>query len=137
MEQLILVKQIALWIHLLCMVGCFGMVLAAHISSKAHTKETLATDKTLSIAAMVLGLGLVAGIVVFLLKAKLAAELPSQFMMFITIKLLLLVAAGGSLAMASKNARKGDAEAGKVGRLVALASIASAALLGVLLSPGV
>ncbi len=134
--ELLLIKQIALWIHLLCMVGCFGMVLAAHIASRAHTRETLATDKTLSTAAMALGLGLVAGIAVFLLKAKLATELSSAFMMIITIKLLLLVAAGGSLAMASKKAREGDADAGKVGRLVALASIAIAALLGVLLSPG-
>ncbi|MDE0837861.1 MAG: hypothetical protein OSB41_02315 [Kiritimatiellae bacterium] len=129
------IKQVALWIHLLCMLGCFGMVLAATIAAKSHTKETLSKDSTLKMAALTLAGGLLAGIVVFILKVRMFKELPPSFMMFIMIKFFLLVCAGGALATASKKASQGDASGSQLGRTIALLALASAALLGVFLQP--
>ncbi|MDA1044909.1 MAG: hypothetical protein O3C57_06760 [Verrucomicrobia bacterium] len=126
-------KLIVLWLHILCMVGCFGMVLGSMVSARAHTRETLAADRTLKVAVLALVFGLLAGIVAFVLTLRLATGVSPHFMMIIMVKFVLLLAAGAALGVASKKSSAGDAKAAHGPRLAALIALASAALLGVFL----
>ena len=130
---LFIAKQTTLWLHLLCMIGCFGMILGSAISARAHSKESLAADKTLKIATLALVVGLLAGIVTMVLSLRLSSGVASHYMMVIMVKFLLLLAAGAALGIASKKSSAGDAKAAAAPRGAALVVMAAAALLGLFL----
>lgn len=122
-----------LWIHLLCMAGAFGALLAAECMPTAAWKDGTVEGRVLRLIHALIGIGFLAGLTTYIMRIDLAAagSDPGRLHMTIGIKFLLLVGVGACTGLASAMVRKGNA--GAAGRLRWSAAIllAVAAFLGI------
>ncbi len=117
--------KLAVWVHILGMVGAFGVLLGARAGLAREAAPGAAR-----LAAWLLGVGFLAGLIVFGLLAHRGGLHPGLTHTVAT-KFVLLLVAGAGLGIGAKAARNGRAV--KAGRawLGALIALALAALLGI------
>lgn len=111
------------WLHILCMIGAFGVLAAAQFALPRDTRNSPGVARGISkLGNILIGIGLLAG-VAFYGMAK-AHTFGAHYNGVIGTKFILLLAVGALLAI-SKKPGKGDAF-----RTIALVLISIAALLG-------
>ena len=117
--MLILLK----WIHLLCVLGTFGGLLAVRfgLPSTIRNSDEVARGSA-RLFNILIGVGLLAGLSIYFLKQGMA--MGPHYNGVIGLKFVILVAVGGLIPM-SKKPGKGDAS-----RTIAIVLLAIAALAG-------
>lgn len=129
-------KNIAVWLHLLCMVGAFGALLYHQLFLGTSHKADPLLGRTVNKAASILiAVGFLAGLLAFILKIKVAASsgiaIESSAHMKVGIKFLILLASGACLGISSGMIRKGRYDSAAAQRILVLVLLATAALIGV------
>lgn len=111
------------WVHLLCMIGAFGGLLAIQVAVPAAIRNSDEVARAVSrLGNLLIGLGFVAGALNYGLRH--GHKLGAHFNGVMGVKFALLLAVGALLGM-SRKPGKGDAF-----RTVALVLLAVAALCG-------
>jgi hypothetical protein len=115
-----------IWLHLLCMVGAFGGLLALRVALPADVRngEGVRRRVSLLLNAMI-GVGLLAGAVYYVLLD--GHKLGGHFNGVIAVKFVLLLAVGGLLA-ASGRRERGDGLRDLATALLAVAALAGSSL---------
>ncbi len=132
--MIVIAKNVMLWIHLLSMIGAFGVLLGAQLCTPPADAGQPRKDRQGKVAAVLMAAGLLAGLVALSLKVKaLEGEMPEHLMSTISMKFLLLLAAGAATGIASRKFSLGKAAAASGLRWVAIVALAAAALLGICL----
>ncbi len=115
--------EVLVWLHVLCMVGTFGGLLAVQLVVPAATRNTPQVAKGAArLFSILISIGLVAGILVYVKAAGMGNG--RNYNMIIGIKFVILLVVGALLGI---SARSGIAN---VLRTLAMIFLAIAALLG-------
>jgi hypothetical protein len=127
--------NVFLWMHLLCMVGAFGALLAGGCVPPDAGAET--SLRVLKRANLLIAIGFLAGLATYFVRIKLASlediELPGSLHMTVGIKFLILIGVGACVGIALAKTRKSDAAQAAPFRWAAVILLAIAAFLGVYL----
>ena len=128
--------HIALTVHLLSAIGCFGILIAASWGLPSdRRKDADIAIPLLRRATSLLTLGLITGLVVYFLRIRIVGESGNELVRFlhavVGAKFLILIAVGGCLGMGLSRARRGAAATALTG--TALALLAVGTFLGVVL----
>ncbi len=117
--MLILLK----WIHILCVIGTFGGLVAVRFGLPADVRNSDAVSRTSTrLFNILIGIGLLAGLSVYFMKQGMI--LGPHYNGVIGLKFVILVAVGGLIPM-SRKPGKGD-----LFRTLAIVLLAIAALAG-------
>ena len=119
--------SILTWLHILMMVGAFGVLLGTALTP-LNTESSRRLHK---IASPLLAVGFIIGFALYFVNIK-AGIYQSQAHSLIATKILLLIAALGFLGIGSKKLKDGQTSAANTLRWLSIISLISAALLGVL-----
>ena len=124
-----------LWLHVLALVGAFGVLLAVCFALPGGTRDSgSAARRFTGLLNALLGIGLAAGLAVFALKLKESKELGFQlgggYHGVVGAKILILLAVGACLGLAPRMVRKGRAGAAHLLQTLAMGLLALAAFLG-------
>ncbi len=121
------VLQVMRWLHLLCMVGTFGVLFLFQFGLPPAVRRDEANGRAVArVANILIGLGFVVGLLMYgIEKGHLRG---GHFNGVIAMKFLILLAVGALLAMSKKQER------GDKFRSIALALLALAAFLGTTIS---
>lgn len=97
-------STLALWLHVVCMVGTFGLVLGQQWVLPPAARDTPSiTKRALAAGNALIAAGLVAGVVVYVITLQTAraagTEVSSAYHLTIGIKFLLVFAVGACLGM--------------------------------------
>ena len=128
-----MLSSIILWVHLLCMIGAFGGLLAGRLT--LSTNDSTSHRSVLKPVNVMLAIGLAAGLLSYFLKINAAGasgeELTGHVHMIVGIKFMILLGAAACCGIATGLTRKERGSA--AGRLqwVACGLLAIAAYLGV------
>ena len=133
------IENIAVWAHILCMLGAFGGLLIIQIGLPRDARESASVAAVAGRPAVkLLVVGLLVGLFLYWNRIKHAAamdvKLPSAEHMIIGIKFLLLLSAGAFMGATAKALRKGDPGKASNCRWLAILALAIAALFGVRIS---
>ena len=121
--------QALVWVHILCMVGCFGGLLALQLVVPAAVRNTPEVSKSASkLFNILIGIGLIAGVVNYVMDQ--GYKLGGHYNGVIGTKFMILLAVGALLGLSNKPG-KGDAF-----RTASLVLLALAALFGTTLPHG-
>jgi hypothetical protein len=127
------------WLHIVCVLASFGGIFVATLGLSAERRADASLVRALlRWPHALLGLGFVAGLAIYMIKARtLHADGAgaNPFDIVIGVKFLLLLAVGACLGIASGKLKKGGISAAHVLMRVALLLLAVAAYLGVGLFP--
>lgn len=126
----------ALGLHVLCMVGTFGLLLGGQLSLPPEQRDSSeAGKKVLGLANALTGIGLIAGVAAYVLVIQAAKAggggVASHYHMVIGFKFMLLFAVGACLGIAGALLKKGKVGALSALRWTAMVLLAVAAFLGV------
>jgi hypothetical protein len=125
-----------LWLHVVCMVGTFGLLLGAQFGIPAEYRDSPeVAKKVLGLGNALVGVGLIAGLVVFVVSMHAfktgGVAMPSGYHAIIGIKFILVFAVGACLGVSYPLLKKGNRGALSALRYIALALLALASFLGV------
>lgn len=130
--------SVVLWLHVLALVGAVGVLLAVCFALPGGTRDSASVARRFSrMLNTLMGVGLAAGLTVFMLKLKeskaLGFELGSLYHGVVGTKFLILLAVGACLGIAPRMLRKGRPGITHTLQALAMVLLALAAFLGFVL----
>lgn len=128
-------QLILAWTHIMGMVGAFGSLIVVQFGLPRDVRDSAAGARVgPQLISWMLGAGLLAGLVLVFLRFKQMGGSPGgHFWGVIGVKFLLLLVAGAAVGISSAKLRAGLVRTAGRLRLVAIVSLALAALFGAML----
>ncbi len=130
-----ILKQICIYVHVLCMLGAFGGLLMIQFGLPRDVRDSTGSAGVANrLPSMLIGVGFLAGFLIYWLNISFAAKVGEQLPMLehsvIGIKLLLLVAAGGFMGLTSRYMKDEKPGNAAIYRGMSILVLGLAALLG-------
>jgi len=132
------VGDVFVWIHVLCMLGAFGGLLLVQVGLPRAVRDDAETARAAGrLPTILLAMGFLAGLMTYVMNIRYAAnygsKLPAPEHAIVGIKFLLMVAAGAFMGLTSRVLKDGAAQKAVLPRTLAILALALAAFLGVML----
>ncbi len=130
--NLMSLKSLSTWIHLLSMIGTFGALLFYQFGLSRAQRDDLDLARRLGrVCNLLIGIGFVAGLAGYYFTMKISGGgVPGRFHMTVGVKFILLLGIGACLGVGGAMHKKGNTELASHLRWGALGLLALAAFLG-------